>query len=149
MAGKGKIVRGALEGITNLADVRKEKELQSFFDDFREKISRRMEDQLLKIADHNWNFEVGDRVITGDEAARADNPMPWQIVGKTIRKKGLLPESNPREGKNIYGEDVPYYYVQRGVEGSDDFVQTSLPEWAITQKFGIDKKGALVDLVEE
>ena len=66
MAGKGKIVRGALEGIIDLADVRKEKELQSTLDDFREKISLRREEDLLKIADHNWNFEIGDRVITGE-----------------------------------------------------------------------------------
>lgn len=149
MAGKGKIIRGALEGIIDLADVRKEKELQSTLDDFREKISLRREEELLKIADHNWNFEIGDRVITGDEVARAENPMPWQIVGKTILKKGLLPESNPREGKNIYGENVPYYYVQRGVEGSGDFMRTTLPEWAITKKFGINKEGALKNLVED
>ena len=71
MAGKGKIIRGALEGIIDLADVRKEKELQSTLDDFREKISLRREEDLLKIADHNWNFEIGDIVITGDEVARA------------------------------------------------------------------------------
>ena len=124
-------------------------EVKEYFSGMKKEISRRTDEELLKIADHNWNFEVGDRVITGDEVARSANPMPWQIIGKSIRKKGLLPESSPREGKFIYGENVPYYNVQRGVEGSDDFERSTLPEWAITQKFGINKEGALKNLVED
>ena len=123
-------------------------EVQEYFrKDMNKEISRRMDEMALKIADHNWNFEVGDRVITGDEVARAVNPVPWEITGKTIRKKGLLPESSPREGKFIYGEDIPYYNVQRSVEGSDNFERSSLPEWSFVQKFGIDRKGALSDII--
>ena len=149
MAGKSKIVRGAFEAITDLADFRAKKEMKSSFDQMNKEISNRVDEELQKIADHNWDFEVGDRVITGDEVAREANPTPWEIIGKVIRKKGLLPESAPREGKFIYGENVPYYFVKRGEEGSDDFTKTALPEWAIVQKFGIDKKGALSNLVED
>ena len=146
MAGKGKIARGVLGKIIDLAGVRKEQQMKRSLDDLNQEIDRQVYEKALEVADHNWNFEIGDRVITGDEVARA---FPWQITGKSIRKIGLLPESSPREGKFIYGENVPYYNVQRGVEGSDNFERTALPEWAIVQKFGINKEGALKNLVEE
>jgi hypothetical protein len=126
-----------------------EKVQEYFRKDMNKEISSRMDEMALKIADHNWNFEVGDRIITGDEVARAANPLPWEITGKIIPKKGLLAESSPREGKFIYGADVPYYTVQRRVEGSDNFEKTALPEWAIVKKFGVDKKGSLRNLVDE
>ena len=144
---KAKLVRGALEGIINLAGFRKEKEMRSASGDINREISRRMDEQLQKISDYDWNFEVGDKVITEDEVARAASPIPWEITGKTIREKGLLAESSPREGKFMYGANVPYYTVQRGT--GDSFEQTALPEWAIVKKFGIDKKGALGGLVDE
>lgn len=149
MAGKSKIVRGALENIVNLADFRKEKEMQSSLDEMSENISNRVDDKLKEISEFDWSFEIGDRVITNDEVARSANPIPWEITGKVIQKKGLLPESLPREGKFVYGENIPYYTVQRRVGDSDELEKISLPEWAIAQKFGINKEGALNNLVEE
>ena len=114
-----------------------------------EKYENMIDDKLKEISEFDWSFEIGDRVITNDEVARSANPIPWEITGKVIQKKGLLPESLPREGKFVYGENIPYYTVQRRGGDSDELEKISLPEWAIAQKFGINKEGALNNLVEE
>lgn len=143
MAGKADIVRGALGALTDVIDfsqVKKQRELEGSNSELMSEIARRAESKALKSLDHNFIYEIGDRVVTKDKIATEANPTPWEVLGKYIKDKGLLEESKPREGKFIKGPDVPYYRVRRiGNPGTDkEFEEViHLPEWAITNNFGI------------
>ena len=143
MAGKSKIVRGALDALTDVIDfsqVKKQRELEGSNSELMSEIARRAESKALKSLDHDFIYEIGDRVVTKDKIATAANPTPWEVLGKYIKDKGLLEESAPREGKFIKGPDVPYYKVRRIENAGTDkeFEEViHLPEWAITNNFGI------------
>jgi hypothetical protein len=144
---KGTIARGALEHLADIIDLSKFKSQQlakaplsgqerELYSNFKSDIFERARALQEKSLAHSWQHEIGDRVITGDEIARAANPTPWEITGRIIKKKGLLEESRPREGIMIYGEDVPYYNVRRGIKGESEEI-TMMPEWAFKTNFGI------------
>ena len=136
---KGTIARGALEHLADIIDFSKfklQRDDRRLYSDVMSEIDERARALQEKSLAHSWQHEIGDRVITGDEIARAANPTPWEITGKIIKKKGLLEESRPREGIMIYGEDVPYYNVRRGIKGESEEV-TMMPEWADKTNFGI------------
>jgi hypothetical protein len=125
--------------ITDLSQVREQRGLEKTHSDLRGSILEEARKRSELSAAHSWNYEIGDRVVTGDKVARSANPTPWKIIGKYISKKGLLEGSRPREGKFIEGPDVPYYRVSRIEDGGtpeEGEVITDLPEWAIQNKFG-------------
>jgi len=125
--------------IIDLSQVTEQRGLEKVHSDLRGSILEEGRKRSDLSAAHSWNYEIGDRVVTGDEVARGVNPTPWKIIGKYINKKGLLEGSRPREGKFIEGPDVPYYRVSRieyvGTPEESE-VTTDLPEWAIQNKFG-------------
>jgi len=124
--------------ITDLSQAMEQRGLEKAHSDLRVSILEETRKREELSAEHSWNYEIGDRVVTA-ETANLPNPTPWKIIGKYINEKGLLEGSKPREGKLIEGLNVPYYRVSRiedvGTPEEGEHI-TALPEWAIQNKFG-------------
>ena len=124
--------------ITDLSQAMEQRGLEKAHSDLRVSILEEARKREELSAEHSWNYEIGDRVVTA-ETANLPNPTPWKIIGKYINEKGLLEGSKPREGKLIEGLNVPYYRVSRiedvGTPEEGEHI-TALPEWAIQNKFG-------------
>jgi hypothetical protein len=130
----GGVVRMAEGG--DLIDLAKEKQKRidaESFKRFRGEFSDKSKVMMKRIEAEDWKYNIGDRVRTEHGITRDEEP--WEILGKWINDKGLMEESNPREGSFITGPNVKYYKVVRGKEGEQEF--SYLPEWAFEQKFGI------------
>ena len=92
--------------ITDLSQAMEQRGLEKAHSDLRGSILEEVRKRSELSAAHSWNYEIGDRVVTGDEVARSANPTPWKIIGRVIRDKGLLEGSKPREGKLIEGLNI-------------------------------------------
>lgn len=100
--------------------------LENFSKDLMEEVQGRATRAAEKAAKHNWSVDIGDNILTAQGIR--NNEKPFKVIGRVIRKKGLLPESDPRAGKFIHGKDVPYLRVRRGSE------ETEIPEWAVVRR---------------
>jgi hypothetical protein len=119
----------------DLDKIRKERIDKQKYTEFMDSIA---DESMVKSKLYNpedWKYNIGDKVRT-EQGVKTDSE-PWKITKKWVKEEGLLEESNPREGKFIKGPNVPYYEVTRGEMGQEEV--HSIPEWAIKQKFGIQK----------
>lgn len=119
--------------IVNIGDRIEQKKLNTLHGEFMSKVADRTAQKQKQVDAHEWSVQVGDKVQT-EHGQRMKQP-PLEVVGRTIKKKGLDPSSDPKNGKFIYTTDVPYIYYK-----SQDGVTGTIPEWAVITKFGGPRK---------
>ena len=130
-----------MDNIVDLSKVKEDISLENTHKDLIQKIDFNVADQVEKSLQHPWLYEVGDRVISHDGAERGLPPL--RITGRVVRSKGLLEGSEPHQGLFLRGPDVPYYTVERDDPFEGGTETTSIPEWAVKQKFGV--RGEVAD----
>ena len=123
------VEQGSLQQtVINLDDVRQLKELKEFHGEIMDRVAEGTAAMAERVAEVEWAVEVGDKVATDDTAAKG--LLPWTVIGKTIKKRGLSPDADPANGDFTQIDDVPYVFVENA-----DGDRTMLPAWALTKQF--------------